>query len=215
MKHHSKTAMACLMLSALAGNVYAQDTAQITQSHEAHQVLAQSQHIHSNDIDLIKSLIKKGPQLTQEIEYDNHVLAANAHKPQPQGMGEVTKAISSDSWQVVRIVAVASEDFPNWDIMSKYASITSENHGGNWLLVVTEEQAFQPLYGYVGVEAKFRYWNATELVNNRVDISDSIYTSAQRYWLVERSFTSGEFKFEANYASSTGTVRLHRELDIR
>lgn len=193
-------AIAAMVFMSTTSGVYAQDLS----PQQPHKVLSASQSLSEADAATIQSLLKHEPT-----EYDNHVLEANAHKPQA-----VTKA-SSDSWNVVRITRVASADYPIWDNMSRYQSITSENHGGNWLLVETEEQAFQPLYGYVGVEAKFRFWNATELVNDRVDISDGIYTSTRRYWVVERSFTSGEFKFEANYASSIGTVRLHRELDIR
>ena len=218
MKNNRKTAMACLML--LAGSAYAQDTIELDivkneSLDNTHKILTASPAIHSNDIDVIKSMLQQKLTISQTPKYENHVLEANAHKPQVQGMGEATKAISSDSWQVVRVMAVMSEDYPTWDITSTNGSRTAENHGGNWLIAATLEKAFQPLYGYVGVEAKFRYWNATELVNERTDVSDNIYTSNIRYWLVERTFTSGEFKFEANYANSTGTVRLHRKLDIR
>ena len=85
--------------------------------------------------------------------------------------------------------------------------------------MVTEELALWPLNGIINTSAKFRYWNATEDVNSRVDISNGYYTGYQRYWIIQNNFTSGEFEFEADYIQQIGytfnTANLHRELDIR
>ncbi len=130
--------------------------------------------------------------------------------------------IDSDNWTVVRIVGVASEDssvWPDWDEITKYDSITPTDHGGSELFVATEEYAYQPINGIIEASATFNYQNAIELVSQRTDISNGIYTGYRRYWYVERNFTSGEFKFEARYAQQVGSdfqiVNLHRELEIR
>ncbi len=57
--------------------------------------------------------------------------------------------IDSDNWQVVRITGVASANHPNWEGITKYDTSTSIDHGGNWLLVRTEENALNPLNGFV------------------------------------------------------------------
>ncbi len=143
-------------------------------------------------------------------------------------LGKVTEApkisavtqgyISSDNWQVVRIVGICSE-FGPCEYPSRYDSSTEYDHSGSFLLVATEEQAFQPLMGIIDANATFRYYNATELVQERVDISDGIYTGYRRFWLVDRTITSGDFEFTADYAQQVGNifnqVHLHRDIYVR
>jgi hypothetical protein len=131
-----------------------------------------------------------------------------------------TASIGSDNWNVVRIVLVTSEDTaPSWDTISKYDSTTPSDHGGEWLTVITEEFSYQPVNGLINVSATFNHRSAIEQVDQRVDISNGIYTGFQRVWNIERSFDSGEFEFKVTYAQQIGSsiqiINLHRELDIK
>ena len=42
------------------------------------------------------------------------------------------------------------------------------NHGGDFLLVRTEEYAYNPIGGLIDASAMFRYWNATELLGEKI-----------------------------------------------
>ncbi len=175
-------------------------------------MLESAESIDSDDVEAILDL------LDQEIELDDAVAPA-APLSDSASTYATRSVITSDNWQVVRIIAVASEDSPTYELMNEYDSITSIDHGCGWLVVVTEEQAYQPLNGFVSTSAEFRYWNATEDVSARQDISNGFYTSTRRFWVVVNTISSGEFNFDASYAQQVGsifnTVKLHRELDIR
>lgn len=155
--------------------------------------------------------------LNEKIEIDEIVVpeVSSANSISPYS----TSYIDSDNWQVVRIIAVASEDHQFWEEITEYDTITSIDHGGDWLVFATIEQAFQPLNGLVDASATFRYWNATEDLSMQEDLSDGIYQITLRYWIVPNTFSSGEIQFEADYAQQVGynfnSVHLHRELDVR
>lgn len=203
-----------------SSSVFAQDVSTTNKVQDStRNMLEAAQNLNDSDVqNIIELLAQKVTSPNDSAPFDNYVLSQHGvvdEKGTTNKYNGTPSAVSSDNWQVVRIIAVASADSPLWDMMSRYDSTTSENHGGNWLLVATEELAFQPLFGNITATGKFRFWNATEIVSSRVNISNSIYTGFQRYWVVENNITSGEFKFEAKYSNSTGVVRLHRELNIR
>lgn len=217
-----KTCINALMGLMLVGtsSAYAQQLSPLVEVEDRQRAMLEATELNSVQIDDVMALAQQFEQTDEQgaEQFDNYVWQYDDvayGKSLDNAMGDVvTNAVNSDNWQVVRIIAVASEDTNAWEYMDRYDTRTSWDHGGGWLLVATQELALDPLYGIISAQGKYNFLNASEY--SKSPISENGMVGYQRFWLVQRNITSGEFKFEASYGhQDLGAVRLHRELDIR
>jgi len=180
--------------------------------------LTASPNLDSDDVEAIIKSSKIDDEelatLAEELPDENELTKSLATNPTSIS----TKSyIDSDNWQVVRITQVRSDDVTTWEEIGRYDSSTSEDHGGDWLEFETVEYAYNPLNDLVTASATFR--NSTCTQTSSSSTTSGGYLITTRRWYCERSFTSGEIEFEADYAQQVtssiyNTVHLHRELDV-
>lgn len=94
----------------------------------------------------------------------------------------------------LQAVAVASDRYPNYEMIADSQLLTSRDHGVRQLVVVTKEIGYASPSSLV---ATFGGKKMKEALTERI-VSGGKIIGYYRYWLYEGSYTTGTFKYTAS-----------------
>jgi hypothetical protein len=114
---------------------------------------------------------------------------------------------SAPALYYLEIKYVASADYPYWEFIPDNAFATSQNHGGNWLYVVTEEG------GYANPPTRRMVLNGSILQLLQSDPilgSGNVAIGWRNYWGTSFSSTGGTANYQATSINSPWNTESYK-----
>jgi len=98
----------------------------------------------------------------------------------------------------MRVVAVASQRYPQYEMILANQFTTKYDQGGSYLIVVTEE------IGYANPPTRLARFNGVKMTLGLQEslLSGRTVIGWRNYWLYSASFTSGTFTYQATSINS-------------